>query len=341
MHGEKRSWLSRLFVGLLWVLGFFAVFGIVGLIVIIIRDTNKPPPNPYRAMESLLQEYAGHEEPFIVLVARNGHVVFTQGQPDGVDADTPFFVNGISDTFVAMGLGVLVDRDVLSFEQSIGELLPNLPNNVQAIKLGQLINHTSGLDPDLNPQNPAGDWVVAEPNTLSRYAAINVKLQADILQRYVDQPLNVFMQETVFTPAGLTHSRVEVGEDQLSWYASANDLFAWDQVLFTNRLAPFQKVMFHLTKLKRLNNGALGHFAGGWFIGDYRGLRIEVATAFDDRSNAAMARFSERRFVSVVLTEMPQDKMDARSMMRQIAEIYLGREMPRPVSDQDEDGTDI
>ena len=138
----------------------------------------------------------------------------------------------------------LVSKGVLSLNDTIGELLPDLPEDWHAVRLRQLLNHTSGiLDFSLDegftdaliasPKNPPPpeellSFVEDEPlkfDSGSRYEysnsdniVVGLMVEAATNRSYESQ-----LQKYVFGPLGLTETSLPVGANLLKPFIHGYD----------------------------------------------------------------------------------------------------------------------
>ncbi len=126
----------------------------------------------------------------------------------------------------------LVSKGVLSLNDTIGELLPKLPKAWRAVRLRQLLNHTSGMpdfskEPDFvaavmaNPRNPPppeellsfikGKPLDFEPGTRYRYSNSDNIVVGLMIEAATDRSYESQLQKQVYGPLGLTETTLPVG----------------------------------------------------------------------------------------------------------------------------------
>ena len=118
------------------------------------------------AIEKLEQE--GYEGS--VLVAQgNAIMYFRDSGIEDTSCVPSYWIASITKQFVAVGILLLQERELLNIQDSIAVYLPDVPAEKSEITLFQLLTHTSGLQ-----QRYAADGIS------DRAAALNALLQEDM-----------------------------------------------------------------------------------------------------------------------------------------------------------------
>jgi len=130
---------------------------------------------------------------------------------------TPILTMSCTKSIVSLAIGTLLDDGHLtSIDQPVYEIYPEWrQGNKQRITLRHLLNHTSGVQdhPSAGVElEPSPDWIqlalAAElsemPGEHFRYNNKAVNLLAGIVQRVVHQRLDIYLQERLFAPLGIT-----------------------------------------------------------------------------------------------------------------------------------------
>jgi CubicO group peptidase (beta-lactamase class C family) len=135
--------------------------------------------------------------------------------------DTPFDLASIGKTFTAVAIGKLVEAGTLRLEDSAGRFLPALPARLGALRIDQLLEHSSGL----GELGPALDSVmrragsVAEmlshltdtalafpPGTGFQYSNRGYVLLGAIVERASGLTYREFVSSRIWQPAGMTRT---------------------------------------------------------------------------------------------------------------------------------------
>lgn len=161
-------------------------------------------------------------------------------------ADDHMRVASVAKAFSGATALSLVDEGVLSLDDTIGELLPDLPEAWADVTLRQLMSHTSGL-PDFIKTEGFGEAVTAsldvapppeelltyaydeplnfEPGTQYEYSNSDNIAVGLMIQAVTDRPYAEVLQERVLDPLGLDQTSlpegVEVPEPFIHGYALA------------------------------------------------------------------------------------------------------------------------
>ena len=164
----------------------------------------------------------------VVTVVRNGTVIknAAYGVADvelavPMTTGTVFQLASASKPFAGVAIALLVDAGKLSFDQSIGELLPEVPEAWRPITVRQVLDHTSGL-PDVFADVATGtmraegrDALLASlyalppleaPGTSWRYEQTGYLLAQLLVEKVSGQGYEAFVETKIFRPAGITHA---------------------------------------------------------------------------------------------------------------------------------------
>jgi CubicO group peptidase (beta-lactamase class C family) len=136
-----------------------------------------------------------------------------------VSPDTKFQIASLSKPMTSVAIGKLVDRGQLTYETTIGSLIPGIPNG-DRITIEQLLTHFSGLD---SPDRAKGSsaWFpfrqtteqlvqrvreskpVSEPGAKYEYSNANYWLLAAVIEKVSGQPYGDFLKREIFNPLGM------------------------------------------------------------------------------------------------------------------------------------------
>ena len=193
-------------------------------------QNNRPLFDSYMKAESSLYGFNGN-----VLVSKNGRVIYQHsfGYADyttkkALDKNSVFDCGSIAKEFTAMGILLLKDKGLISYSDSLRKFFPQLPYTNVTIQ--QLLTHTSGM-PDgfalveeyfdhgktavnddliglLENKKPA---LLFTPGTNVMYSGTGFNLLASIIEKISGQSHETYMDEEVFKPLNMTHTRVATG----------------------------------------------------------------------------------------------------------------------------------
>lgn len=204
--------------------------------------TERIATNPRSRIDQLMMPYDDDETPGVVIgvvqdgrlrvVRQYGMANLTHGIP--FTPETISNIGSVTKQFTAMGLLLLQANGKLSLEDDIRKYIPELPDFGTPITLHNLLNHTGGyreiynLLPMTGYQGEDGlsrDMAIqivqrqpdlqAAPNTEFNYNNTGYILLATVIERVTDQSYPDYMKENVFTPLGMTHTRVKAYQGEV------------------------------------------------------------------------------------------------------------------------------
>jgi CubicO group peptidase (beta-lactamase class C family) len=206
-----------------------------------------------------------------VLVARNGHILLSKGygvaNADQALANTPttmFGIGSVTKEFTAMAILILQERGKLHLHDPICTYLTPCPQTWQPITIYQLLTHSSGIPNQFD--RPGISLTVLEeepldfkPGTQFSYSNSGYFVLATILEKVSGEAYGTYLQQNIFAPLHMAHTgydytqphlagmavgysaawqqenytgiSLEFGADGL--YSTVEDLYRWDQALFT------------------------------------------------------------------------------------------------------------
>ncbi len=103
-------------------------------------------------------------------------------------------------------------------------------------------------------------------------------------------------------------------------YTSVNDLFHWDQALYTTKLVKRESLEQAWTPFT-LTNGKRTEYGFGWFVKDYRGLHTVQHDGSTIGFRTAILRVPERKFTAIVLVNRNEGKPG--EIAQKIVDLYL------------------
>jgi CubicO group peptidase (beta-lactamase class C family) len=302
--------------------------------------------------DNLLRPFDGNVPGISVLLLVDGNAVYARslGMADlersaAVTIATNFRLASLTKQFTAAAILRLAAHGALTLDTPIASFFERTPPFWRQISIHHLLTHTSGLidyeelmQPDVATQLCDRDVLdlvqrversYAAPGAAFRYSNTGYCLLALIIERVAAQPFAAFLQEQVFTPAGMHFSAVYQGEGSViprrAWgyslqdgvfvrtdqnqtsatqgdggvYSSIIDLERWDAALADDTLLPeaWRAAMFtpHVTAPSG------DHYGYGWFLKNVRGERAACHTGETIGFRTAMVRLLDRRCTAIVL----------------------------------------
>ncbi|MCI0516312.1 MAG: beta-lactamase family protein [Woeseiaceae bacterium] len=189
------------------------------------------------------------------------------------------------------------------------------------------------------------DTLYFEPGTQYRYSNSGYAVLAMMVEKVSGQPFAGFLHANIFQPLGMNttvayQDGISVvsnraygytvdesgvsGSDQSPWsavlgdggiYSSLNDLFKWDQALYTERLIPAGLFEQALTP-------NLEDYGFGWRIDDFHGYRRMHHSGSTSGFRNFIQRFPEQRLTVIALTNRRDPEVDP--LAESVARLYLG-----------------
>jgi CubicO group peptidase (beta-lactamase class C family) len=302
--------------------------------------------------DNLLRPFDGNVPGISVLLLVDGNAIYARslGMADlersaAVTIATNFRLASLTKQFTAAAILRLAARGALTLDTPIASFFEHPPAFWRQISIHHLLTHTSGLidyeelmQPDVATQLCDRDVLdlvqrversYAAPGAAFRYSNTGYCLLALIIERVAAQPFAAFLQEQVFTPAGMHFSAVYQGEGSViprrAWgyslqdgvfvrtdqnqtsatqgdggvYSSIIDLERWDAALADDTVLPeaWRAAMFtpHVTAPSG------DHYGYGWFLTNIRSERAACHTGETIGFRTAMVRLLERRCTAIVL----------------------------------------
>jgi CubicO group peptidase (beta-lactamase class C family) len=184
---------------------------------------------------SLLKQFmTGQHEYFRfngnILVAKGGKIIYQQdlGYADfnskrPLNDSTVFELASVSKQFTAMGIMLLKEKKLLSYDDNITKFFPDFP--YATISIRHLLTHTSGL-PSYEAQFEKKwdrrkiafnkdvleilarekDTLFFKPGSKWQYSNTGYAVLASIIEKVSGQRYNDYMAKNIFQPLGMTHT---------------------------------------------------------------------------------------------------------------------------------------
>lgn len=306
--------------------------------------------DPYEDLpDPLFQAYSGSERPgAAVMVIRNGEILLreTFGMADidnsvKVTPDTNFRLASVTKQFTAMSILLLVDEGLLTLDQPVRSILPELDQTADDITIRHLLQHQSGLpdyesllsdsfegqvlDADVLQMVAATDTLYFSPGTRYSYSNTGYSLLSLIVERTSGQTFPDFLESRIFSPLGMSGSVAfisginavsnraygySVSGDTITFrdqsttsavlgdggiYSSINDLFLWDQALYTEELIPESLMTLAFTP-------GLSGYGFGWRIETHAGRVRYSHTGSTSGFRNVIHRYPDDELTVIILT---------------------------------------
>jgi SSS family transporter len=261
----------------------------------------------------------------VVLINHDGKTVFEQAYGDRevepvvepMTEDTIFDMASLTKCLAtATAVMQLYEEHQIAFDDPVVKYLPEFgANGKESVTIRELLTHYSGLPEDISLKDA---WGLAAPDkaegirramnatldsvpgTHFKYSDINFITLGALVEKVSGQPLNVYAQEHIFTPLGMTHTRFLPGKE---WVARIAPTAYDDQgTLATN--PDFDKLLrgtVHDPTTRRMG-GVAGHAGVFSTAGDV----AVFAQALLDRLAGRSSKFPLQRATLKLMTEPEQ-----------------------------------
>jgi CubicO group peptidase (beta-lactamase class C family) len=305
----------------------------------------------------------------LVLVAHNGVPVFRQSYGMAnyelnapFTPETVFNVASITKQFTATAILQLQEQGRLNVADPICNYLDDCPAAWRPITIRHLLTHTSGIpnysslpawDEELVVRNYTPAELVSlfrdlplqfAPGERHRYSNSGYHLLALIIERTSGTPFGMYLNDHIFSPLGMTHTRfnnsralvpgratgyyslgtsfrnaslhsptIHFGSSGV--YTSAGDLLIWDQALYTDRILSqaSREAMF---------TPNLDGYGYGIRVGESAGHRQVNHSGSSQGFSSYIIRFLDDNVTVIVLSN--SDEANATRVGQALSAIYFG-----------------
>jgi len=285
-----------------------------------------------------------------VLIKAEGYGLADVENRVPVRPDTVFKIGSLSKQFIAAAIMLLVQDGRLAADDKVSKHLDGTPTTWEAITLRHLLTHTSGLvreapgfdfykvQPDIDVIKTAYPVALAStPGEKYQYSNLGYFVLAEIIHKVSGKAWGDFLRERIFTPLGMTATRVtsltDIVDKRASGYAwQANrlqneddwpavrpsgaflstvlDLAKWDLALSDDRVLK-ESTKREMWTPVRLNNGRTFPYGFGWQLDDWpadskvpTGVRMLRHGGAINGFRAGYARWPDHRLSVIVLTNL-------------------------------------
>ena len=194
------------------------------------------------------------------------------------------------------------------------------------------------------------DSTYFQPGSKYQYSNTGYALLAMIVEKVTGKPFAAFLKKNIFKPLGMNnsiayqkgiseiknraygYSRKDGGfsrDDQSvtsavlgdgGIYSSVNDLFKWDQSLYTGKIVPLKMKEKSFTR-GILNNGEKIDYGFGWHLKKFKGHEVVYHTGVTRGFRNIIYRIPFLKFTVIMLTN--RNEGDSESLAEKIVSLYL------------------
>jgi CubicO group peptidase (beta-lactamase class C family) len=288
----------------------------------------------------------------VVLIGRDGDIVFKKAyglaDRDGDVPNTPqtrFGVGSVTKQFTAMAILILQAQGKLEVEDPICTYLSNCPTAWGPVTIHHLLTHTSGIPGSVDAPAAGPDEIIAmsqdmpldfEPASRQEYKDQNYSLMGQIIEHASGEAYAQFMQESIFEPLGMSDTGFECADASMAvpfnrtsqalfadlpeGYAAGGlcstveDLYRWDQALYTEQLVPQSLLEMMFTAYVAITPPSSEYtpwgYGYGWAVGMLGQHRVTEHPGAIRGYVALIARYPDDRVTTIVLSNQADLSID-------------------------------
>ena len=308
-----------------------------------------------------------------VLIAKEGKVVFEKayGMANyewsiSNTIDTKFRLGSVTKQFGAAAILKLEEQGKLKTTDKACDYLPACPEIWKPVTIHQLLTHTSGIPnftsfpeyaklqalPSRYEEQVKSVWdkkMDFDPGTKWQYSNTGYVMLGQIIEKASGKPWETYLQQEIFTPAGMADTRADSNSDLIAKRAAGyaiktgkptnagyidmhipnvagalisttGDLYKWDRALTTN------KILSEASRNKMWTADKNG-YAYGWGIAKQNGKTEQSHGGGIDGFSTFLLRVPDDGVLIVVLSNFEDGKTG--DVRRGLTEIAYGRSMER------------
>lgn len=207
----------------------FVLFALTWLAISPAAHSVLPTSTHAAKVDALMSRYVGNVPGASLLVVKDGKTVIARGYGYAnlethakAAPGTNYRLASVTKQFTAASILLLKQDRKLKLTDRVRKYLPELPASDDAITLGNLLTHTSGLidyedlippgqatqinDADVLRMLASQHKLYFQPGSAHRYSNGGYVLLGLIVERVSGMDLADFMQQRIFKPLGMTHT---------------------------------------------------------------------------------------------------------------------------------------
>jgi CubicO group peptidase (beta-lactamase class C family) len=284
-------------------------------------------------------------------------------------SQTKFRIGSVTKQFTAMGILILQTQGKLTVQDRLCAYLSECPMAWKEITIHHLLTHTSGIanftgfidynrtkatpsPPEQTINRFLNKPLDFQPGQRWNYSNSGYILLGLIIEQASGQSYESFLQENIFAPLGMTSSGYDHNREDLAigykdrfreadfahmsipfaaggLYSTVEDLYRWDQALYTEQLLPQTMLDEMFTPHAAIpdlgwldsepSESAYGY---GWMIGKQGNRRIIEHGGGIDGFVSLITRYPDDKTTIIILSNQENTPMDA--IQREIAKSLFG-----------------
>ena len=282
-----------------------------------------------------------------------GYGVATLEHPVTAAPDTVYQIGSIGKQFTATAVMLLAQDHKLDLDDPLSKYLPEIPPSWSAITLRLILNHQSGIAQFTTPgrqlldlrhdytdteliQLAIGQPLDFVPGNDVSYSDTGYVLLGFVINRIIGGFYGDFLQERVFGPLGMSHTRIISDADIVrnrasgyelddhgtlrnqtpvspalnrtadgSLYSTVLDLLKWDRALDRGTILPRRQLeRMWMIDVHHDGNKPLYHYGYGWENNRLAGHRLIEYDGNWQGFQAVMSRYENDGLTVVILTNL-------------------------------------
>ncbi len=340
----------------------------------------------------IASEMSAEKIPGLALaVVRDGHVIQAAGYGFAnlewnvpVTPETLFQTGSVGKQFTAAAVMMLVEENKIALDDKLSKYLPGTPAKWKNVTIRNLLTHTSGIadyggEEDSKPtvislrEDYTEDELVKRfallpmnfaPGTSWSYSNTGYVLLGVVIHKVTGEFYGDFLQERIFRPLDMTHTRIISEADIIpnrssgyelvngeiknqKWvaptlnttadgalYTTVLDMAKWDAALYTYKLltkASFDQMWTPVTLHPVKPGGDTSYPYGfGWDVTAVNGHRLLEHGGAWQGFTMQISRYVDDRLTVIVLTNLDSDHSKPDTIAHHVAGLYDAALMPAP-----------
>jgi CubicO group peptidase (beta-lactamase class C family) len=290
-----------------------------------------------------------------------------------VTAETIFQTGSVGKQFTATAVMMLVESGKVRLDDTITKYFPEAPPAWKRITVRNLLTHTSGIPDYGGEEDTMGKGVVNfrldytedeliqrfvkmpldfEPGSKWSYSNTGYVILGVLIHRVTGEFYGDFLQERIFTPLGMTSTRIISEADIIphrssgyrlvkgelknqTWvspslnttadgalYTNVPDLARWDAALYTDK--PLTRAgLTQMWTPVQLTDGTTAPYGFGWRVTAVNGHRLIAHSGAWQGFTMNISRYVDDRLTVVVFTNLDEDNSHPDRIARGVAALYV------------------
>ena len=168
-----------------------------------------------------------------ISLLKDYHINNMPGEPHNVG--TKFNIGSIGKVFTAVAIGQLVDKGILSFDDTIKSHMPHLPESFENIKISHLLTHMSGIGNFFQPIyrdkiysfkkiSDIMEIILSEPHAFSpgekmQYSNSGFVVLGALIEEITGQSYEAYIQKNVFDLAKMNSTSFTIDDKTATNYS--------------------------------------------------------------------------------------------------------------------------